>query len=313
MKNWTQEGLSVERNFKDTVFRMLLKDKKVLLHVYNAVNGTDYTDAEALEINTLENAVYLNMKNDVSFVFDFQLYLYEHQSTINPNMPLRDLFYLAKLYENMTKNENLYSSRPVRLPAPHFIVFYNGAKEQPEQQIYRLSDLFITKEPNSEIELKVVVININQGHNERLMSRCEELRGYQIFVEKIRCYNGSMPLEAAVERSIQECIDGDILREFLLKNRSEVLHMSIFELDQEKYDRCLRQEGYEEGLEKGLWDGIKNSVEMCAELGISKADTIAKIEQKFHIPRQEAEAAVQRYWIGAQADLGNTEKEDSSR
>lgn len=65
--------VSVQRNYKDTVFRMLFNDKENLLSLYNALNRTKYTDTDGLEITTLENAVYMNYKNDISFVFDFSL------------------------------------------------------------------------------------------------------------------------------------------------------------------------------------------------------------------------------------------------
>ena len=130
----------VQRNYKDTVFRMLFKEKENLLSLYNALNQTAYTDADGLEITTLENAVYMNYKNDISFVFDFELMLYEHQSTVNPNMPLRDLIYVTKVLQGRIKGENLYGTALVRIPTPRFVIFYNGTDSCPERQILRLSD-----------------------------------------------------------------------------------------------------------------------------------------------------------------------------
>ena len=132
--------VKVQRNYKDTIFRMLFKDKENLLSLYNALNKTDYTDVEGLEITTLENAVYMNYKNDVSFVFDYELMIYEHQSTVNPNMPLRDLFYVADTLQKKTYNKDLYGSKLVQIPTPRFVVFYNGVTYQPERQTLKLSD-----------------------------------------------------------------------------------------------------------------------------------------------------------------------------
>ena len=70
------------RDYKDTLFRLLFRDRNRLLSLYNAVNGTSYNSPEDLTVVTLENAVYMNMKNDVAFLVDFQLNLYEHQSTL---------------------------------------------------------------------------------------------------------------------------------------------------------------------------------------------------------------------------------------
>jgi len=130
------------REYKDTVFRMIFKEKEALLSLYNALNHTNHTDVKDLEINTLENAIYMNVKNDISFVFASYLNLYEHQSTFNPNMPLRNLFYIARLYERMVIGKNIYGSRKIELPAPRFVVFYNGRENYPERMILKLSDAY---------------------------------------------------------------------------------------------------------------------------------------------------------------------------
>ena len=123
----------VNRKYKDTLFRALFSERKHLLSLYNAVNETNYTNEEDLEINTLENVIYLKMKNDISFLFGFSLNLYEHQSSVNPNMPLRDLFYVADLLQKIVKDRNLYSSSLVGIPTPKFVMFYNGTDEEAAQ------------------------------------------------------------------------------------------------------------------------------------------------------------------------------------
>ena len=243
---------AVKRNYKDTLFRRIFRDKKHLLSLYNAVNGTDYDNAEDLEINTLENAVYMNMKNDISFVFDFQLNLYEHQSSVNPNMPLRDLFYVSKVLQNIVKNENLYSARTIKIPTPKFVVFYNGNKEQPECSTYRLSDMFEKSMNEPDLELVVTVLNINPGKNEELMKSCQLLKEYMLYTMKVRENLIRMDIEAAVNKAVEDCITEGILEEFLKKNRAEAITVSIFEYNEEEYMRSVREEGIEEGMEKGM-------------------------------------------------------------
>mgnify|MGYP000594527691 CR=1 FL=1 len=104
------------RDYKDTLFRLLFQDRDRLLSLYNAVNGTSYDSPEELTVVPLENAVYMNMKNDMAFLVDFQLNLYEHQSTWNPNMPLRNLFYAAKEYQVLTRDQSLYAPQLVKIP-----------------------------------------------------------------------------------------------------------------------------------------------------------------------------------------------------
>lgn len=246
---------AVRREYKDTVFRMLHRDKRKLLALYNGVNGTDYDNPEDLEIVTLENAIYMSCKNDVACVIDFTLDMYEQQSTVNPNMPLRYLGYVARVFEKLTVHKNVYSRKLIKLPAPKFIVFYNGREQQPERKEYRLSDAYKTKTKDISLELVVTQLNINQGYNDRLMEKCPDLFQYMQYVSKIREYNKEMPLEAAVTRTVDECISEGILREFLLQNKAEVVSMTIFEYDAELHMKMEREEAFEDGHAKGMKQG----------------------------------------------------------
>ena len=245
---------NVQHNYKDTVFRMLFKERENLLSLYNALNGTAYTDVDSLEITTLENAVYMNYKNDISFVFDFELLLYEHQSTINPNMPLRDLLYVTRVLQGIIRGENLYSKMIVNIPTPKFVVFYNGTDFQPEQQVLRLSDAFEKKQEQLALELIVVVYNINLGHNQKLLDACRLLKEYAQYVEQVRIFAKRMSFPEAVEKAVDYCIGNGILSDFLSKNRAEAIAMSIFEYDEEKHMKSEREEWREIGREEGRDD-----------------------------------------------------------
>ena len=243
---------SIKRDYKSSMFCMLWENKEDLLSLYNAVNGTHYTNAEDLTINTLRNAIYMGMKNDVSFIFDMSLNLYEHQSTVNPNMPLRDLFYVAQVLQGMVKDENLYGTALVTIPTPQFVVFYNGTVKQPARQTLRLSDSFTKKDGPVNLELVVEIININSGNNENLLENCKQLREYVLYIEKVRAYAQNLPIEQAVSHAVDECIAEGILAEFLSQNKAEAIAMSIFEYNQEAHMKCVRQEGYEDGLSMGI-------------------------------------------------------------
>ena len=251
--NGMQEEQSIfpvaNRKYKDTIFRMLFSDKKNLLSLYNALNGKNYSDCDKLEIVTLENAIYMSMKNDLAFILDLDLFLWEHQSTYNPNVPLRDLMYIAKEYEKYIKEKgiSLYSSRQQKIPAPQFIVFYNGNRKIGERMEHRLFDAYETVRGEPALELKVLVININEGHNQKLMESCQILKEYAQYVSKVRTYKKTLNLNEAVEKAVEECIQEGILREFLLANKAEVVAMSIFEYDREWEEEILRKEEFEAG------------------------------------------------------------------
>ncbi len=209
------------REYKDSLFRTLFAEKEELLSLYNAVAGTNYTNPNDLVVNTLADVIYLSMKNDISFIIDGRLSLYEHQSTWNNNMPLRCLLYVANLYAGVAGKRDLYTCRKIILPNPQFVVFYNGIKRAPERSYQTLSESY--KEGQEvNLELKVLVLNINQGYNEQLMSKCKRLREYAQYVAVVRRNLKTMETEEAVEAAIKECIESDILAEFLRKHRNEV-------------------------------------------------------------------------------------------
>ena len=254
--SYEEETVPVRREYKDTLFRMLFQEPENLLTLYNAVNGTAYTDSGELQIVTLENAIYMNMKNDLAFLIDSSLNLYEHQSSFNPNMPLRDLFYVSKEYQKLVDAASLYSSKQVKIPTPRFVVFYNGTEKQPEIRTLRLSDAYERPTVEPELELVVTVYNINPGNNEKLLTACPLLGEYMQYVDKVRKYTESMVLAKAVERAVKECIAEGILREFLTKYRSEAIAVCIFEFDEEKYKKIEREVWIERGMEQGLRQGL---------------------------------------------------------
>lgn len=298
------EQLSVVREYKDTVFRMLYRDKKELLQLYNALNGTFYENPDDLEIYTLESAIFMNVKNDVSFLLDSTLNLYEQQSSFNPNMPLRDLIYIARQLEKYFRNESIYSSKIIKIPVPRFVVFYNGQKCQPERQILKLSDAFQKEVSEPELELKVLMLNINLGKNRELLEKCRTLREYCIYVDRIRKYAKEMRIDEAVKRTVDECIQEGVLADFLLSQKAEVMAMSIFEYNEEIELKKIREDefdlgreaGIEEGIEKGIEKGIIALINICREFGLSREETMVKVAEKISLSPQKAGEYMDQFW-----------------
>ena len=284
-------SLPVNRIYKDRLYKMIFNDKSELLKLYNAINGTHYDDPAMLTITTLDNAIYMTMENDLSFIIDMRLALYEQQSTVNPNLPLRFLMYITDIYSAYTKDMNIYGSKKVQIPLPSFVIFYNGVKSQPDRTEFLLSELFHPTTDQPALELKAVMLNINKGHNQELMNACHTLRDYSEYVARIRTYSAEMPLTDAVEKAITECIHENILRDFLLKNRAEAKAMSIYEYDEEKTMRMLREEAYEEAIEIG----IRTTIETCMEFNASSALIIQKLISQFHLSEEKAQAYLNEY------------------
>jgi len=300
-KKGKQEGAQgkkqARKQYKDTIFRMLFCDREHLLELYNAVSGRNCEDPELLEIVTLENAIYMGVKNDLAFLVDFHLYLYEHQSTVNLNMPFRFLQYVTEEYGRLPAGENIYGSRQGLLPAPHFVVFYNGKSPYPERRVMRLSDAFRLQDSEPQLELRALILNINKGYNTELKKHCRTLDEYMQYVDRVRGYAAAMPMEKAVDRAVDECIDEGILKNFLLANKAEVKRMSIYEYDEEAARQAIRieeyargrAEGIEEGIEKGIEKGIEVLILDNVENGIKKEVIIAKLIKRFGISELQAE------------------------
>lgn len=284
-----KEVQNVVRNYKDTVFRMLFSDKGRLLELYNALNGTSYDNPEELKITTFDNAVYMNFKNDISFIFQSFITLYEHQSTFSPNMPLRDLIYISRQYEKYIVDESIYSSRAVTIPTPKFVVFYNGIKDKPEEMTLNLSDSYEVKVDNPDLELKVRMININQGYSGKLMETCRTLDEYCQYVESVRKHAAVMPIEEAVECAVKECIQENILADFLKGQRAEVVAMSIFEYDEETELKKLRASERKYGEMQGEEMGKNKTIisQICKKL--KKNYTISQIADELEETEEEIE------------------------
>lgn len=285
-------SLPVNRIYKDRLYKMIFNDKSELLKLYNAINGTHYDDPAMLTITTLDNAIYMTMENDLSFIIDMRLALYEQQSTVNPNLPLRFLMYITDIYSAYTKDMNIYGSKKVQIPLPSFVIFYNGVKSQPDRTEFLLSELFHPTTDQPALELKAVMLNINKGHNQELMNACHTLRDYSEYVARIRTYSAEMPLTDAVEKAITECIHENILRDFLLKNRAEAKAMSIYEYDEEKTLRMFREEGYEDGERNGK---IQATIEMCLEFILSSDAIVQKLMTKFQFSENQAQEYLDNY------------------
>ena len=192
-----------------------------------------------LQVVTLENAIYLSMKNDVAYVLHDELFLYEQQSTKNANMPLHCLFYASDTYSVLVKDKNIYGSKMLPLPSPTFVVFYNGKQKMDEEGELRLSDAFVKKQEIPNLEVIVKVKNINMGNSRELFEKCRPMRDYMIFVDKVRRYSQ--------EQTIRECMEEDVMADFLKRNRAEVVKMCLYEYDEERQREFDREEGREEG------------------------------------------------------------------
>jgi len=275
------------REHKSTVFCKVFSEKKDLLDLYNALNGTKHQSVEDLEITTLENVIYITMKNDVSFIIDCNLNLYEQQSTYNPNMPLRGFLYFAQEYNKYVTihDLNLFSTSLKEIPTPQYVVFYNGKKNEPDKKMLRLSDAFANKSCKGCLECEVVMLNINYGHNRELMENCRKLKEYSIFVDTARKYTLQNPKNPrkALTQAVNECIKNDILKDLLISQKAEVLEIMLTTFNKELYEKELREEAIAEGIAEGRAEGradlLTNLVQKKLDKNHSVHDIAEALEQ----------------------------------
>lgn len=251
-----QNDVNVNRQHKDRLFRFIFQEKSALLSLYNAINRSDYTDPESLEIYTMENYVYMGMKNDVSFLIDWNMNVFEHQSTYNPNMPLRGFLYMSAMFKKFIKLNRLdiYGSKEIKLPIPRYYVFYNGTRKLEDEVILALTDSmpFENAKEISCAEFRAHLVNINDGHNPKMMERCPLLREYAIFVEDIR-NNMALGMEHrdAIVQATDVCINkGGLLSDILQGHKAEVTDMLLTEYDEAFHIASEKEISREEGRQE---------------------------------------------------------------
>ena len=237
------------------------RSKRWRLELYNALNNTNYTDPDALELNTLENVIYIKMHNDVSFLVDSQMTLYEHQRTTNPNMPLRGFFYFAQLYQKYidSKGELIGTSTLIKIPNPNYIVFYNGATERDEDYELKLSDAFMNDDKSGKFEWTARVLNINKEYNLPLQKKCKPLYDYIQFVSRINeNKEKGMSIGEAVDEAVDWACEQNLLEGYIREQKAEVKMNLLTEYDEEAYIRIWRRDGIIQGKQEKAEEAATN-------------------------------------------------------
>jgi hypothetical protein len=239
--------MNVNREHKNTVFTALFDNEDRVRELYAALKGVDYDPALPVVITTLRDVLYMNLINDLSFIAESNfVFIVEHQSSVNHNMPLRILLYMSRVYEKIVDRRSLYKDGLVKIPTPEFIVLYNGTAATPDRWEERLSDAFMERGAKKALDLTVTVYNINKGRNEELLSRSEHLAGYAECVALARENERTMPLEQAIGEAARQCIGRGILADFLGEHSSEVLNMLLEEWNWDEAKEVWREEVSEE-------------------------------------------------------------------
>ena len=267
--------------------------KENFLSLYNALHGTKLTAVGKLKNIRLEQVLYMAFYNDVSYLVDNRIIvLAEHQSTINPNMPLRCLEYIGRLYETLFESKEKYSRKLLNIPTPEFYVFYNGEESYPSDKTLKLSEAFIENTTQANLELTVKVININRQNRHPVLENCQTIQEYSIFVETVRKWKEIDP-QNGFEKAVEECIENNILREYLKRKTKEVINMLLAEYDYETDIAVQRAEereiafaeGIEQGIEQGSYQKALETAAAFKRLGLD----IAKIAEGTGLSLKEIE------------------------
>jgi len=263
--------MATNQQYNSSVFSLLFGEKEKLIELYNAIEGTSYGPDTKIEINTLERVLYMGRYNDISFTIEGRyVVLFEHQSSVNENMPLRALIYIGRIYEKIIDSQAIYKEKLIKIPAPEFYVLYNGVKEYPADSILKLSDAFL--ELSTALELQVRVININYKEMSTVLAKSETLREYSYFINCAREYRSSgISLEESVELAVRRCVKEGVLREFLENHASEVVNMLFAEFDMDVALQVREREGMERGVELGHKQGIELGHKQGVEQGEKRA------------------------------------------
>lgn len=257
IQNKTEE-ITVQSKVYDSLFIAVFgkdseRSKRWRLELYNALNNTNYKDPNALKLNTLENVLFIKMHNDVSFLIDSQLTLYEHQRTTNQNMPLRGFFYFAQLYHKylIDAEEQLTTSKMIKIPNPNYIVLYNGDTNRDEDYEMRLSDAFMIEDKSGKFEWTARVLNINKDYNLSLQNKCKALYDYIQFTSRINeNKEKGMTNEKAIDEAIDWASEQNLLEGFIKEQKAEVKMTLLTEFNEEASIRGWRKEGMQQKAEE---------------------------------------------------------------
>lgn len=257
IQNKTEE-ITVQSKVYDSLFIAVFgkdseRSKRWRLELYNALNNTNYKDPNALKLNTLENVLFIKMHNDVSFLIDSQITLYEHQRTTNQNMPLRGFFYFAQLYHKylIDAEEQLTTSKMIKIPNPNYIVFYNGDTNRDEDYEMRLSDAFMIEDKSGKFEWTARVLNINKDYNLSLQNKCKALYDYIQFTSRINeNKEKGMTNEKAIDEAIDWASEQNLLEGFIKEQKAEVKMTLLTEFNEEASIRGWRKEGMQQKAEE---------------------------------------------------------------
>lgn len=287
------------QKYKDSLFSAYFGEKpERLIELYNALEGTNYPLDTPVQVNTLDNVLFKDRINDLSFqIGEHLVVLVEHQSTINNNMPLRMLIYLGRLYEKIIEQKAVYRSAVVPLPTPKFIVLYNGKSPLPEYSQQRLSDAFYLEEDMPKIELTVDVWNVNYGKEVGVIQRCKSLAEYALFVYCVREERKKgKELGEAITIAIRQCIQNDIMREFLIQKGSEVENMLYGEWNMDEALEIGKEEARKEGIKEGIIktlcrlvaSGLLSLTDAVVQSGISQTEFICQMKEWYpdYLPSQ---------------------------
>ncbi len=287
---------TINREYKDRLFKFIFgkdteQSKLWRLQLYNALNGTNITDPNELKINTIENVVYITMRNDISFLVDTEMNLFEEQSSYNPNMPLRGYIYFGILYQNyLVANEmNLTSSSRVMIPTPNFYVFYHGGANQPERWKMKLSDSFLSKDDSGDYQWTATIINLHPNHNAALNKSCVPMYHYVKFVSMITANKkAKLGTRDAIEKAVDEAIKENLLEGFFKIHRAEVIGMCLEAVSEEELKRIWRRDGFAEGKAEGKNEGrSEKAVEAAINLLKMKLLTPEQIAQAQDLPLEK--------------------------
>ncbi|MBQ8482505.1 MAG: hypothetical protein IJ532_08240 [Alphaproteobacteria bacterium] len=276
----------VNREHKSRLFAFIFgreKNRKWILELYNAVNGSHHGNADDIRITTIEDVIYMGMKNDVSLLLCDIMSIYEQQSTFNPNMPIRQMMYAGRLYDKYIQENGLkiYGEKQIPLPVPRLVTFYNGREDRADESVLNLKDAFMgnARAAEADIDVRVRMVNINYGRNRKLLENCGPLREYAWLVEQIRECNEKMGIEDAVDRAIDEMPDDFEIKGFLLANRAEVKNMCLTEYDEEKAMQMFREEGREEGRQNAVLEMVKDGDITCGRAAEKLGKPVNEIER----------------------------------
>ena len=270
------------KQFKDSFFRHIFRNLDELVSLHKALYDDKIAESDVV-FTTLDNILLDRLKNDLSYVVQNRRFmLFEHQSSINLNMPMRFAMYFSESLKHLIPNAKaMYQTNLIHFPTPFFAVLQMGNPNGQDHTVLHLSDSFLEPQAPEDrrLELLVDVFNIDYSPERPILHKCPTLNGYSYFINEVEIRrNANYSTDQAIREAVEVCRERNILRRYLDAEYEEVKNMVTLQYNEKEAQQFWREEGREEERDTTALDMLRDNLPLDMIMKYSRL-TMERIQE----------------------------------